>query len=80
MAPGDLAEEVRRNFQRLRGCRIRGIRWDRYDDGGEFLWPGNENLEVSGGENMRFNQKELKSSKNCLMIPGFFPWILNFGE
>ena len=36
--PGTLAEEVRQNFQRLQGQRIRGIRWDRYDAEGQFLW------------------------------------------
>lgn len=37
MAPSTLAEEVRQNFQRLHGQRIRGIRWDRYDAEGQFL-------------------------------------------
>lgn len=37
-AAGTLAEEVRQNFQRLHGQRIRGIRWDRYDAEGQFLW------------------------------------------
>lgn len=34
---GALAEEVRLNFQRLRGWRIRGLRWERYDEAGVFL-------------------------------------------
>eukprot|EP00435_Cladocopium_sp_Y103_P028259 s1971_g7.t1 len=42
MAPSALAEEVRQNFQRLHGQRIRGIRWDRYDAQGQFLQSSKE--------------------------------------
>lgn len=37
MSSSALAEEVRLNFQRLRGWRIRGLRWERYDEAGVFL-------------------------------------------
>ena len=50
---GDVAGEVQQNFQRLRGWRIRGVRWDRYDDAGVFLqlesWDVRESRSVFSG-------------------------------
>eukprot|EP00913_Durusdinium_trenchii_P001610 g1493.t1 len=37
MSAGDVAADVRQNFRRLQGWRIRGVRWDRYDATGMFL-------------------------------------------
>ncbi|CAJ1409537.1 unnamed protein product [Effrenium voratum] len=37
MLPGELAAEVTRKMIQHQGVRLRGVRWDRYEEGGVFL-------------------------------------------
>ena len=50
LASGDVAADVRQNFRRLQGWRIRGVRWDRYDATGMFLQHGRTTDKAGGVE------------------------------